>query len=208
VTSTFDRDRALLIRLWRSWAERARELSDEQWTAPTRLPGWTVRDLYVHVTPDALIALLADPASDGTAKVTSAAEMLRVFNADPVAAEPMHRRIAEMVRRAATDVGRGTLVERFAVELPQAFDRLTGLGRETVVPHPLLGSVTLGALLDLAILETTVHLLDVVDAVGGPPPEPEALERTRNVLAAVPDARAFIEAASGRSGARILPVMR
>ncbi|WP_246872550.1 maleylpyruvate isomerase N-terminal domain-containing protein [Rhodococcus sp. DMU1] len=140
MTSTFDRDRALLIRLWRSWAERARELSDEQWTAPTRLPGWTVRDLYVHVTPDALIALLADPASDGTAKVTSAAEMLRVFNADPVAAEPMHRRIAEMVRRAATDVGRETLVERFAVELPQAFDRLTGLARETVVRHPLLGS--------------------------------------------------------------------
>ncbi|NKW70146.1 hypothetical protein GS943_17260 [Rhodococcus hoagii] len=78
----FERDRDLLIRLWRLWAKRAAELSDEQWTTETRLPGWTVRDVYVHVTPDVLIAMLAAPAADGDVKVTSAAEMLRVFNAD------------------------------------------------------------------------------------------------------------------------------
>ncbi|QBJ97897.1 hypothetical protein ERC79_19565 [Rhodococcus sp. ABRD24] len=208
MASDFDQDRDLLIRLWRSWAKRARELTDEQWMTETRLPGWTVRDLYVHVTPDVMIAMLAQPAVDGVAEVTSAAEMLRVFNAETVAAETLHAQLAELVREAAVDVSRESLIERFDVELPDAFERLTGLSRDTVIAHPILGSVALGAFMDMAILEATVHLLDVVDAVGGSAPESEALERTRDVLAAVPDPRAFIEAASGRSKAQVLPVMR
>ncbi|MBU4615264.1 maleylpyruvate isomerase family mycothiol-dependent enzyme [Rhodococcus sp. GG48] len=204
----FERDRDLLIRLWRVWAKRAAELSDEQWTTETRLPGWTVRDVYVHVTPDVLIAMLAAPAADGDAKATSAAEILRVFNADPAAAEPMHAQLAEMVRQMAADVDRGTIVERFETELPDAFERLTGLSRDTVIPHPILESVSLGAFLDMAIMEATVHWLDVIDAVGGDEPEPMALERARDVLAAVPDPLAFVEAATGRSGDPVLPVMR
>ncbi|WFR71693.1 maleylpyruvate isomerase N-terminal domain-containing protein [Prescottella defluvii] len=164
----FEQDRDLLIGLWRMWAKRAAELSDEQWTTETRLPGWTLRDVYVHVTPDVLIAMLAAPAADGDAKVTSAAEMLRVFNADPVAAESLHAQLAEMVRQAATDVDRETLVARFDAELPEAFERLSGLSRDTVIPHPMLESVSLGAFLDMAIMEATIHWLDVVDAVGGP----------------------------------------
>ncbi|MGO4203967.1 maleylpyruvate isomerase N-terminal domain-containing protein [Rhodococcus sp. TAF43] len=208
MASSFDGDRDLLIRLWRAWAKRAGELSEEQWMTETRLPGWTVRDLYVHVTPDVMIAMLAQPASDGVAEVTSAAQMLRVFNADSAISEPMHAQLAEMVRELAADARRETLVERFDVELPDGLARMTGLTRETVIPHPILGSVSLGAFMDMAILEATVHLLDVVDAVGGPAPETEALERTRDVLAAVPDPRAFIEAASGRSSGQVLPVMR
>ncbi|MFC4604314.1 maleylpyruvate isomerase family mycothiol-dependent enzyme [Rhodococcus kronopolitis] len=204
----FEQDRDLLIRLWRMWAKRAAELSDAQWTVATRLPGWTVRDVYVHVTPDVLIAMLAAPSADGDAKITSAAEMLRVFNADPAAAEPMHAQLAEMVRQLAADVDRESIVERFESELPDAFERLTGLSRETVIPHPILESVSLGAFLDMAILEATVHWLDVVDAVGGDEPELMALERARDVLAAVPDPLAFVEAASGRSTGAVLPVMR
>ncbi|WP_254699157.1 maleylpyruvate isomerase family mycothiol-dependent enzyme [Rhodococcus sp. SGAir0479] len=205
----FEQDRDLLIRLWRMWAKRAAELSDAQWTTETRLPGWTVRDVYVHVTPDVLIAMLAAPAADGDAEVTSAAEMLRVFNAaDPATTEPMHAQLAEMVRQAAADVGRDDIVERFDSELPDAFERLSGLTRATAIPHPILGSVALGAFLDMAILEATIHWLDVVDAVGGPEPETMALERARDVLAAVPDPRAFVEAASGRTTAPVLPVMR
>lgn len=206
--SDFEQDRDLLIRLWRMWAKRAAELSDEQWTAETRLPGWTVRDVYVHVTPDVMIAMLAAPAADGDAKVTSAAEMLRIFNADPAAIEPLHAQLAEMVRQLAADVDRGTIVARFDTELPEAFERLPGLSRDTVIPHPMLESVSLGAFLDMAIMEATIHWLDVVDAVGGDEPEPMALERARDVLAAVPDPLAFVEAASGRSGRTVLPVMR
>ncbi|WP_433611671.1 maleylpyruvate isomerase family mycothiol-dependent enzyme [Prescottella agglutinans] len=206
--SDFEQDRDLLIRLWRMWAKRAAELSDEQWTAETRLPGWTVRDVYVHVTPDVMIAMLAAPAADGDAKITSAAEMLRIFNADPAEAEPLHAQLAEMVRQLAADVDRGTIVERFDTELPEAFGRLTGLSRDTVIPHPILESVSLGAFLDMAIMEATIHWLDVVDAVGGPEPEPLALERARDVLAAVADPLTFVEAASGRSASQVLPVMR
>ncbi|NKW70147.1 hypothetical protein GS943_17265 [Rhodococcus hoagii] len=57
-------------------------------------------------------------------------------------------------------------------------------------------------------MEATVHWLDVIDAVGGDEPEPMALERARDVLAAVPDPLAFVEAATGRSGDPVLPVMR
>ncbi|WP_420880016.1 maleylpyruvate isomerase family mycothiol-dependent enzyme [Rhodococcus sp. (in: high G+C Gram-positive bacteria)] len=204
----FDRDRDLLIRLWRVWAKRAAELSDEQWTTETRLPGWTVRDVYVHVTPDVLIAMLAAPAADGDAKVTSAAEMLRVFNADPAATEPMHAQLAEMVRQMAADIDRDSVVQRFGSDLPDAFERLTGLSRDTVIAHPILESVSLGAFLDMAIMEATVHWLDVIDAVGGDEPEAMALDRARDVLAAVPDPLAFVEAATGRSGDPVLPVMR
>ncbi|WP_258195541.1 maleylpyruvate isomerase family mycothiol-dependent enzyme [Rhodococcus sp. OK519] len=204
----FEQDRDLLIRLWRMWAKRAAELSDEQWTTETRLPGWAVRDVYVHVTPDVLIAMLAAPAADGDAKVTSAAEMLRVFNADPAATAPMHAQLAEMVRQMAADVERESIVARFESELPDAFERLAGLSRDTVIAHPILESVSLGAFLDMAIMEATVHWLDVIDAVGGDEPESMALERSRDVLAAVPDPLAFVEAASGRSGGPVLPVMR
>ncbi|MDH6281539.1 maleylpyruvate isomerase family mycothiol-dependent enzyme [Prescottella agglutinans] len=206
--ASFEQDRDLLIGLWRMWAKRAEELSDEQWMTETRLPGWTVRDVYVHVTPDVLIAMLAAPASDGDAQVTSAADMLRVFNADLAEAEQLHAQLAEMVRQIAADVDRATLVERFDTELPEAFERLTGLSRETVIPHPILESVSLGAFLDMAIMEATVHWLDVIDAVGGPAPEEAALERARDVLAAVADPLAFVEAASGRSSRTVLPVMR
>ncbi|MCD2099377.1 maleylpyruvate isomerase N-terminal domain-containing protein [Rhodococcus rhodochrous] len=205
--AVFEQDRALMIRLWRMWGSRAAELSDEQWTTETRLPGWTVRDVYVHITPDVMIEMLAAPPADGEAKVTSAAEMLRILNADPVEAEPRHERMAETVRRLAADAERAAVATRFESEFPAAFDRIPGLSRASVIAHPFLESVALGAFLDMAILETTIHWLDVIDAVGGPPPEAMALERTRNILAAVPDPLTFVEAASGRSDSAILPVM-
>jgi len=205
--AVFEQDRALMIRLWRMWGSRAAELSDEQWTTETRLPGWTVRDVYVHITPDVMIEMLTAPPADGEAKVTSAAEMLRILNADPVEAEPRHERMAETVRRLAADVERTAVATRFESEFPAAFDRITGLSRASVIAHPFLESVALGAFLDMAILETTIHWLDVIDAVGGPRPETMALERTRDVLAAVPDPLTFVEVASGRSDAAILPVM-
>ncbi|AYA27925.1 hypothetical protein C6369_019415 [Rhodococcus rhodochrous] len=196
-----------MIRLWRMWGSRAAELSDEQWTTETRLPGWTVRDVYVHITPDVMIEMLAAPSADGEAKVTSAAEMLRMLNTDPAEAETRHERMAETVRRLAADVERTAVATRFESDFPAAFDRITGLSRASVIAHPFLESVALGAFLDMAILETTIHWLDVIDAVGGPRPESMALERTRDVLAAVPDPLTFVEAASGRADPMILPVM-
>lgn len=129
------------------------------------------------------------------------------LNADPVEAEPRHERMAETVRRLAADVERSTIATRFDSEFPAAFERITGLSRASVIAHPFLESVALGAFLDMAILETTIHWLDVIDAVGGPRPEAMALERTRDVLAAVPDPLTFVEAASGRSDPAILPVI-
>ncbi|NKZ70002.1 hypothetical protein GTA09_09025 [Rhodococcus hoagii] len=112
------------------------ELSDEQWMTETRLPGWTVRDVYVHVTPDVLIAMLAAPAADGDAKVTSAAEMLRVFNADRPRPNRCTHSSPRWSARWRPAIDRDSVVQRFGSDLPDAFERLTGLSRYTVIPHP------------------------------------------------------------------------
>ena len=62
---------------------------------------------------------------------------------------------------------------------------------------------------DVAVLEATIHLLDVVAAVGGDGPPPDALEFVGALLARLPDPVAFIEAATGRGAtAGVLPVLR
>lgn len=84
----------------------------------------------------------------------------------------------------------------------------TSLDQTAVVPHPVVGSVTVAVLIDVALVEATVHLLDLVAAVAELPPAP-VLERVRDLLARIPDSVAFIDAITGRSNpADIIPLMR
>ncbi|MBO1420358.1 maleylpyruvate isomerase N-terminal domain-containing protein, partial [Streptomyces sp. FH025] len=100
------------------------------------------------------------------------------------------------------------LIARFGVEGPAALAGLADLPPATVVAHPMLGSVTVGALGEVALMEATVHLLDLIAAVGGPAPAEGALHFTRALLAEVADPVAFIEAATGRGSEQVLPVVR
>ncbi|MEV0293156.1 hypothetical protein [Nocardia sp. NPDC050710] len=98
-----------------------------------------------------------------------------------------------------------TLLRRFSEGGPASAALMREVDPATVVAHP---RGDLRALAEVAVVDRTVHLLDLIAAVGGPPvPEP-ALRFTSGVLAAVPDSVAFIEAATGRGVAPVLLVIR
>jgi hypothetical protein len=68
---------------------------------------------------------------------------------------------------------------------------------------------TWGEATRIVLLESTVHLLDVLDALGRAPDVPAAaLRGTAHLLADLADPVAFVDAASGRSASSPLPVLR
>lgn len=199
----------LLVELWGSWAERGAVLTPEQWRTPTRLPGWTVHALYAHVAPDPVVMrdmLAATITGDGA--VLTGADALRAFNKADGFAHTGADAIADQAVREAESISTATLLRRFVEGGAAAVAALGEVDLTTVVAHPHLGSVTYLALAELAIVDTTVHMLDLIAAVGGPPVPEAALGYTRQVLAAVPEAVDFIEAATGRTETVVLPVMR
>ncbi|MBF9067005.1 maleylpyruvate isomerase N-terminal domain-containing protein [Streptacidiphilus fuscans] len=198
----------LLVELWHSWAERGAALEPGEWDRATRLPGWSVRALYAHVAPDpAMLAVLREAVVAGPATVTSGSEILRIFNRPGGVAHAVADQVATQAQETAGSMTPEALVSRFAETGPAVVAELAALPPDTAVAHPA-GTVTLGALREIAVMEATVHLLDLIDAVGGPPPPAAALRATRDMLADVVDPTAFIEAAAGRTKEAVLPVMR
>ncbi|MFJ7243462.1 maleylpyruvate isomerase N-terminal domain-containing protein [Kitasatospora sp. NPDC098652] len=209
MSSQNDHVRELLAEAWRSWAERGAALGAADWDRPTRLTEWTVRDLYAHVAPvPEMFTGLRTAVLDGPAELTCGADVLRTFNRPGGLAHIAAGQVAELAREAARASEPAALIARFGTEGPEALAGLADLPSSTVVAHPLLGSVTVGALGEVALMEATVHLLDLVAAVGGPAPAERALRFTSALLAEVADPVAFIEAASGRSSEPVLPVIR
>ncbi|RKT19653.1 uncharacterized protein (TIGR03083 family) [Streptomyces sp. 1114.5] len=204
-----DSVRELLTQAWSSWAERGAALDAEDWDRPTRLPAWTVRELYAHVAPmPEMFAGLRAAVLAGPAEVTSGAGILRAYNRPGGIAHTAAGQVAEAAKQSAGSLEPALLIARFGVEGPAALAGLADLPPSMTVAHPLLGSVTVGALGEVALMEATVHLLDLIAAVGGPPPADAALHATRALLAEVADPVAFIEAATGRSSEAVLPVVR
>ncbi|MFJ6623444.1 maleylpyruvate isomerase N-terminal domain-containing protein [Kitasatospora sp. NPDC091335] len=209
MSSQNDRVRELLAEAWTSWAERGAGLGVEEWDRPTRLPGWTVRALYAHVAPvPEMFTGLRGAVVDGPAEVATGAGILRAYNRPGGLAHTAAGQIAEAATQSAGETGPAVLIARFGVEGPAALAGLADLSPDATVAHPLLGSVTVGALGEVALMEATVHLLDLIAAVGGPPPAEGALSFTRALLAEVADPVAFIEAATGRGAEAVLPVIR
>jgi uncharacterized protein (TIGR03083 family) len=201
--------RALLAELYRCWGRRCAQLTPEQWAQPTRLPGWDVAALVAHICVDpALFDAMPQLLAPGPAQYPTAAEMLRAFNAPDGLARTGAQATAAQACIAAAATSTDEFVARFAALLPAALERTAALGRDAVVLNPALGTVTYGAMGDIAILEAVVHYLDLLDAVGGPPLPARALEHAARTLALVPEPVAFLEAATGRSTAAVLPVMR
>ncbi|WP_280696629.1 maleylpyruvate isomerase N-terminal domain-containing protein [Kitasatospora sp. GP82] len=204
-----DSNTDLLATLWRSWAERGAQLRPDEWAGPTRLPGWSVHALFAHVAPDpAMFGQLRGALTEGPAAITGGAEILRVYNQPGGVAHVSAEAVEERARQVAESVPPEVLLVRFAEEGPNALSALADIPADAVIAHPMLGSVTFGALGEVAVMEATVHLLDLIAAVGGPPPPTAALEATRGLLVAVADPIAFIEAATGRTDAAVLPVLR
>ncbi len=199
----------LLAECWRGWAVRARELTPQEWATPTRCPPWDVKALTAHVVPDVgLLSALPGLVLAGPAAVDDAAVLLRGFNAGP---SGLAHTMADTLVQLAIVRAAATAPEDLAAGFEAGADFVgdAPLGPEAVVPHPVVGSVTVGVLTDVAVLEATIHLLDVVAAVGGDGPPLDAVQFVGALLARMPDPVAFIEAATGRGATTgVLPVLR
>lgn len=164
--------------------------------------------LLAHVCPDpAMFARLTDAIVDGPAQVTDAADMLRRFNEpDGIA----HTAAASLAEQAVCDAE--TLTPEAAANRFGECARIlcaTPMSDESVTAYPSVGSTTLAVITEVALMEATVHLLNLADAVGGVEPSPEALTATRDLLIAVPNPTAAIEVLAGQADpATAVPVIR
>nr|WP_245721574.1 hypothetical protein [Nocardia crassostreae] len=72
----------------------------------------------------------------------------------------------------------------------------------------VIGPVSIGAVLEVAVVEATVHLLDLIAAVGGAPAPLAAVTRANEIVLAAADPLPLLEAATGRSAVSPFPVLR
>src|ERR1700752_1354595 len=87
--------------------------------------------------------------------------------------------------------------------------RATPMSNETVISYPVVGTTTLAVVAEVALMEATLYLLDLADAVGGSQPSEQPLVATRDLLIAVPAPIAAIEVLAGRADpATAVPAIR
>jgi Mycothiol maleylpyruvate isomerase N-terminal domain len=198
----------VLADAWDRWARRSAGLTPRQWSTPTRCHRWDVAALLAHVCPDpAVFERLNDAIIDGPAAVSDAAEMLRRFNEPEGIAHTSADTLAEQAVSEAERLTPESAAARFA-ECARIL-RATPMSDETVIAYPSVGSTTLSVIAETALMEATVHLLDLADAVGGIEPSPQALTATRDLLIAVPDATAAVEVLAGRADPAVaVPAIR
>ena len=189
-------------------ADRVRAISADQLPVPTRCGGWTVHDLLAHITPDPQqLAGLFGLVQEGPPAVGDGPGVLRTFNQSGGVAETM----APTIERTAIEAAPGLALDDAARRFEQSADLVAGaqLDPEAVIPYPGVGSTTVAAVTDIAIVEATVHALDLIDAIGGAPPPADAVAHARDVLVRVADPVALVEVLAGRADpATVLPVIR
>ncbi len=155
---------------------------------PSRLPGWRLQEICVHLGIWPEHAALADLVASARAGGTGAAPDVDAVNARVTAAHrdaPRTEVLAALQRnRAATAA--------YLAEQPDALDRAPAVS--TIGRLPLL-SVVLGQAYELA-----VHGLDLA-AAGGPAVPPDVL---RSGLAALADVTGALAAAGGITGGATL----
>lgn len=198
--------------LWRAWAQAGETLPDRAWALGTRLPGWDVRALYAHAGQwPAGLRRFAGHTVEDTPQFESGASLLAFFNRVGGAATTMAAPIAEFSRQDAAQHSVAQLVARFAADGPAGFAAVSRLQADDCVEYAGGLHVSVRCMLEVGVVEATVHLLDFVDAVNDvapsavDDPSAEALLATRDIMAAIPDARTFVEAAAGRLQTPVSP---
>ena len=193
--------------VWRRWAEVGAGLTEADWLTPSRCAGWDVAALFAHVGAFPQ-AVLDPPEADGGEPV-SAVDILRGFNAPSGVAHSMATQVEDHAVALAAQVGRPGLVAFFAEAGPRGIAALCERPADGLLLWPASGVTTWGEATRIVLLESTVHLLDVLDALGRAPDVPAAaLRGTAHLLAELADPVAFVEAATGRSASSPLPVLR
>jgi uncharacterized protein (TIGR03083 family) len=197
--------------VWRRWAEIGDELSEQQWSRPTRCTGWNVAALYAHVGmfPPALADPPAVPEDAPTRQVT-AVEILRGYNAPGGIAHTMADQVARDALSQAANLDRATLIACYAGDGERAIAALRTREPTSLIVWPgVAGMTTWVEALRIVLMEAVVHLLDVADALARAPEIDEAaLRETSHFLTDIADSVQLIEAASGRSSTSPFPVLR
>ncbi|OBB44913.1 maleylpyruvate isomerase N-terminal domain-containing protein [Mycobacterium sp. 852002-51961_SCH5331710] len=203
-----DAARRVLADAWQRWARRCAELTADEWSTPTRCGDWDVAALLAHVCPEpAMFDRLTGAVIDGPAAVTDAATLLRRFNEPDGVANTNAESLAEQAVSESAALTPRAAARRF--EESARVLRATPMPAETTIAYPVVGSTTLAVVAETALMEATVHLLDLADAVGGVEPSAEALNATRDLLICVPDATLAVEVLAGRADpARVFPAIR
>jgi len=183
-------------------------MTDEQWRLPTRLDDWDVRSLYAHAAMwPSMLAALTERVQDAAPAVPTAAALLRYFNAPDGIAHSMRKQTAAAAGEEAARRSTAEMVEQFAATGPQAIAAARRLGPVVVdyfgAVMPLAEAVSIG------IVEATVHLLDLLDALDRPAAEApaEGLAHTVAVLVQMAPPADLIEAATGRGRAGLFPLL-
>src|ERR671916_1590104 len=197
--------------VWRRWADIGAGLSEQQWSTPTRCVGWDVAALYAHVGmfPSAVVDLPGVPQG-ATMHPVTAVDILRGFNAPGGVAHEMAEHVARVAVSTAADRERAALVALYADDGPRAIEALRRREPTSQVPWPGAGAMTTWVeALRIVLMESVVHLLDVVPGLARAPEIPEdALRETALLLAEIAEPVRLIEAATGRSPDSPLPVLR
>lgn len=199
-----------LAATWAGWAQIGASMSEGDWTAPSRCTGWDVVSLYAHHSLFPVALGKPTPEASPGAPVVGAADVLKGFNRPGGPAHTMARPVAEQALSQARDVDRTELAGRFGAPAIEAVSRLRQAGPDRLVGWPATeGVLPLHEAVRIVLLEATVHLLDVMRALGRDPEIPEAATaETAALLVEVAGGVAFIEAATGRAEEGLLPVLR
>jgi len=205
-------DRCALLRdAWRWWATTLDQLDESAWAAPTRLEAWDVAGLAAHhaMFPQMLGLLVAQPVDIDRPEVESARDMLRAFNRPGGIATDSAGVVAEMARQQAAMLSHADLVNLFAVAGPDAIARVEQAG-PVIIDYFGNGTFPIAEAVSIGILEAVVHGLDLCAATGVPGESiPDAATaHTVELLASLADPIAFVDAATGRTTADVLPVLR
>ncbi|GII23855.1 hypothetical protein Pme01_34520 [Planosporangium mesophilum] len=183
-------------------------MTDEQWARPTRLGDWDVRSLYAHLGGWVFgFSMLVGQVRDVDPTHHTAAALLREFNRPDGLATSRADKVAAGAREDAAAYSTAQMIETFATVGPTAIATARRLG-PVVIDYFGHAMLRLDEAVSIGIVEATVHLLDLQQALGAPPEVPAAgLAHTAAVLAETAPPVDFIEAATGRSAAGIFPIM-
>ncbi|MGH3765379.1 MAG: maleylpyruvate isomerase N-terminal domain-containing protein [Pseudonocardiaceae bacterium] len=200
-----------LEQTWGIWGRIGKELTEEQWSRPSRCSGWDVAALYGHYSRFPLgMSTPPSAADDPDRELLTAVELMKRFQSPDGVAQAAAGLVADgAVAEAAAHTWQ-ELVDRFVVHGPRALKVLRLTEPTLVVRWPMSDYlITVVEGLRVALLEATVHLLDVQRALDHPPEVPlEALRDTVRLLAGIAPPVEFIEAATGRSTQSPFPVLR
>jgi uncharacterized protein (TIGR03083 family) len=201
---------ATLAATWSWWGDTLTDLELAAWTRPTRLPGWDVAALAAHASllVRSLQYLVAHPV-DAEPTVHSSRELLTRFNEPGGLATTFASQVAEAARQQAASLPREDLVALFTVTAPEVVAAINAAG-PIVVDYFGTARVPVEVPLSIATLEGVVHGLDLCASCDVSPASipPSSMDHTVQLLASMAPPVAFIEAATGRRGADVLPVLR